>query len=218
VYLAAALAAYNQKGLPAFSIYGHDVQDADDESIPADVAEKILRFVRAGLVVTDIRGKSYMSLGGTAMGIAGSIVDQSLFENYLGMRVQAVDMTELRRRMQLGIYDVQEFQLAMSWVNDHFIMGEDRNSEERKKSPEEKKRILRECILMTMIARDMMQGSKVVREMGFVEESMGYNAALGGFQGQRHWTDFYPNGDTMEALLNSSFDWNGPRKPMPFAT
>jgi L-fucose isomerase len=218
VYLAAALAAYNQKGLPAFSIYGHDVQDADDESIPADVAEKILRFVRAGLVVTDIRGKSYMSLGGTAMGIAGSIVDQSLFENYLGMRVQAVDMTELRRRMQLGIYDVQEFQLAMSWVNDHFIMGEDRNSEERKKSPEEKKRILRECILMTMIARDMMQGSKVVRDMGFVEESMGYNAALGGFQGQRHWTDFYPNGDTMEALLNSSFDWNGPRKPMPFAT
>lgn len=218
VYLAAALAGHTQKGLPAFSIYGKDVQDANDETIPEDVSEKILRFVRAGLVVADIRGKSYMSLGGCSMGIAGSIVDQSLFENYLGMRVQAVDMTELRRRMQLGIYDPAEFELAMSWVKENFIMGEDRNSEDRKRSAADKERVLEECIKMAMIARDMMQGNKVVAAMGYVEESMGYNAILGGFQGQRHWTDFYPNGDTMEALLNSSFDWNGPRSPMPFAT
>ncbi len=218
VYLAAALAGHTQKGLPAFSIYGKDVQDADDESIPADVAEKILRFVRAGLVVADIRGKSYLSLGGCSMGIAGSIVDQSLFENYLGMRVQAVDMTELRRRMQLGIYDAAELELAVEWADKNFIMGEDFNSEDRKRTPEDSKRVLRECIMMTMIARDMMQGNKTVASMGFVEESMGYNAILGGFQGQRHWTDFYPNGDTMEALLNSSFDWNGPRAPKPFAT
>lgn len=218
VYLAAALAGHTQKGLPAFSIYGKDVQDAGDETIPEDVVEKILRFVRAGLVVADIRGKSYMSLGGCSMGIAGSIVDQSLFENYLGMRVQAVDMTELRRRMQLGIYDPSEFELAMSWVKENFIMGEDRNSEDRKRSAADKERVLEECIKMAMIARDMMQGSKVVAAMGYIEESMGYNAILGGFQGQRHWTDFYPNGDTMEALLNSSFDWNGPRSPMPFAT
>ncbi|MDH3068738.1 L-fucose isomerase [Akkermansia sp. N21169] len=218
VYLAAALAGHTQKGLPAFSIYGHDVQDAQDDTIPADVEEKILRFVRAGLVVADIRGKSYMSLGGCSMGIAGSIVDQSLFENYLGMRVQAVDMTELRRRMELGIYDVQELQLAMSWVNDNFIMGEDRNSEKSRKTPEENKKILKECVMMTMIVRDMMQGNKAVRDKGFIEEGMGYNAILGGFQGQRHWTDFYPNGDTMEALLNSTFDWNGPRAPMPVAT
>lgn len=218
VYLAAALAGHTQKGLPAFSIYGKDVQDAGDESIPEDVAEKILRFVRAGLVVAGIRGKSYMSLGGCSMGIAGSIIDQSLFENYLGMRVQAVDMTELRRRMQLGIYDPAEFELAMEWATENFIMGEDRNSEDRKRSEAENAKVLEECIKMTMITRDMMQGNKVVAALGFVEESMGYNAILGGFQGQRHWTDFYPNGDTMEALLNSTFDWNGPRAPLPLAT
>lgn len=218
VYLAAVLAGHTQKGLPAFSIYGEEVQDADDETIPSDVAEKILRFVRAGLVVADVRGKSYLSLGGCSMGIAGSIVDPDFFESYLGMRVQAVDMTELRRRMQLGIYDGVELDLAMQWVDRYFIMGADVNTEDRKRSTEDSRRVLRECIMMTMIVRDMMQGNKVLEAMGYVEEAQGYNAALGGFQGQRHWTDFYPNGDTMESLLNSSFDWNGPRAPMPFAT
>ena len=218
VYLAAVLAGHTQKGLPAFSIYGEEVQDATDESIPADVSEKILRFVRAGLVVADIRGKSYLSLGGCSMGIAGSIVDTALFEKYLGMRVQAVDMTELRRRMELGVYDAAELELAMKWVDETFIMGEDVNTPDRKRSPEDSRRVLRECIMMTMIVRDMMKGSEAVSSLGFVEEGNGYNAILAGFQGQRHWTDFYPNGDTMEALLNSSFDWNGPRASLPVAT
>lgn len=218
VYLAAALAGYTQKGLPAFSIYGKEVQDADDETIPEDVSEKILRFVRAALVVADIRGMSYLSLGGCSMGIAGSIVDTDLFESYLGMRVQAADMTELRRRMDLGIYDHSELDLAMQWVDKYFNYGPDRNKEENKRSPEDSRRILRECIMMTMIVRDMMQGNKTVKAMGFEEESMGYNAALAGFQGQRNWTDYYPNGDTMEAILNSTFDWNGVRAPLPVAT
>lgn len=218
VYLAAVLAGHTQKGLPAFSIYGEEVQDAYDEIIPADVAEKILRFVRAGLVVADIRGKSYLSLGGCSMGIAGSIVNPDFFEKYLGMRVQSVDMTELRRRMELGIYDGAELELAMQWVDKHFIMGEDVNTEDCRRTPEDSRRVLKECIIMTMIVRDMMKGNPVTAAMNFVEESQGYNAVLAGFQGQRHWTDYYPNGDTMEAILNSSFDWNGPRAALPVAT
>ena len=55
-------------------------------------------------------------------------------------------------------------------------------------------------------------------KLGFGEEAMGHNAIAGGFQGQRQWTDHFPNGDFMEAILNSSFDWNGMREPFVFAT
>ncbi|SDQ18727.1 L-fucose isomerase [Pseudovibrio sp. Tun.PSC04-5.I4] len=218
VYLAAALAGHNQKGLPAFSIYGHDVQDEDDESIPADVQEKLLRFARAGLVTALIRGKSYMSLGGVSMGIAGSILDHGFFESYLGMKVQAVDMTELRRRMDKGIYDADELKLAVEWADKYFEEGFDPNPEDKRRSATEKKEIQRESLLMAICMRDMMQGNKRLAELGFGEEALGYNAIAGGFQGQRHWTDQYPNGDTAEAVLNSSFDWNGTRPPVVVAT
>lgn len=218
VYLAAALAAHNQKGLPAFSIYGHDVQDAGDTSIPADVEEKLLRFVRAGLAVASMKGKSYLSLGGVSMGIAGSIVDHSFFESFLGMKVQAVDMTELRRRIDQKIYDEQELELALGWADKHFRYGEDKNAEQYRRSDEANRAILRESLLMAICIRDMMQGNKKLADIGRVEESLGYNAIAAGFQGQRHWTDQYPNGDTAEALLNSSFDWNGVRQPCVVAT
>ncbi|WP_409515869.1 L-fucose isomerase [Atlantibacter sp.] len=218
VYLAAALAAHNQKGLPAFSIYGHDVQDAGDTAIPQDVQEKLLRFARAGLAVASMKGKSYLSLGGVSMGIAGSIVDHNFFESYLGMKVQAVDMTELRRRIDHKIYDEQELELAVSWADQHFRFGEDKNAEQYRRDEQANRAILRESLLMAICIRDMMQGNQKLAEMGRVEESLGYNAIAAGFQGQRHWTDQYPNGDTAEALLNSSFDWNGVRQPYVVAT
>ena len=218
VYLAAALAAHNQKGLPAFSIYGHDVQDAGDTAIPQDVQEKLLRFARAGLAVASMKGKSYLSLGGVSMGIAGSIVDHNFFESYLGMKVQAVDMTELRRRIDHKIYDEQELELAVSWADQHFRFGEDKNAEQYRRDEQANRAILRESLLMAICIRDMMQGNRKLAEMGRVEESLGYNAIAAGFQGQRHWTDQYPNGDTAEALLNSSFDWNGVRQPFVVAT
>ncbi|WP_416359038.1 L-fucose isomerase [Atlantibacter subterraneus] len=218
VYLAAALAAHNQKGLPAFSIYGHDVQDAGDTDIPQDVQEKLLRFARAGLAVASMKGKSYLSLGGVSMGIAGSIVDHNFFESYLGMKVQAVDMTELRRRIDHKIYDEQELELAVSWADQHFRFGEDKNAEQYRRDEQANRAILRESLLMAICIRDMMQGNRKLAEMGRVEESLGYNAIAAGFQGQRHWTDQYPNGDTAEALLNSSFDWNGVRQPYVVAT
>ncbi len=218
VYLAAALAAHNYKGLPAFSIYGQDVQDGDDESIPADVQEKLLRFARAGLVAATLKGQSYLSLGGVSMGIAGSIVDHKFFEKYLGMKVQSVDMTEIRRRMDKGIYDPEELELAISWSESHMIEGPDKNPQAVQRTPEEKKKIMHECLMMTIIIRDMMQGNPKLAEMGFEEEALGFNAIAAGFQGQRHWTDQYPNGDTAEAILNSSFDWNGPRAPKIVAT
>lgn len=218
VYLAAALAAHSQKGIPAFSIYGHDVQDGGDDSIPADVEEKLLRFARAGLAVASMKGKSYMSLGGVSMGIAGSIVDHNFFESWLGMKVQAVDMTELRRRIDQKIYDAEELELALSWADNNFRFGPDLNAEQYRRSPESSRAVLRESLLMAMCIRDMMQGNEKLAQQGFVEESLGYNAIAAGFQGQRHWTDQYPNGDTAEALLNSLFDWNGVRKPFVVAT
>jgi len=218
VYLAAALAAHNQKGLPAFSIYSHDVQDAGDTTIPDDVQEKLLRFARAGLVVANIRGKCYMSLGGVSMGIAGSIVDHGFFESWLGMKVQAVDMTELRRRIDKKIYDAEEAELAFAWADANFREGDDPNPPAQQRSAEAKTAVLRESLLMAICIRDMMQGNPKLATLGFVEESLGYNAIAGGFQGQRHWTDQYPNGDTAEALLNSSFDWNGVRQPLVVAT
>ena len=218
VYLAAALAGLNQKGFPAFSIYGKDVQDATDTSIPEDVAEKILRFCRAGLAVATLRGKGYLSIGGCSMGIAGSIVDQSFWENYLGIRVQAVDMTEVRRRMDQKIYDEAEFDLAMQWADSVFKFAEDKNRPDLKLDEAGRRKTFRESVLMAMIFRDMMQGNPKLKKIDREEESLGYQAIAGGFQGQRNWTDWLPNGDFTEAFMASTFDWNGPKQPTPFAT
>ena len=218
VYLAAVLAAQNQKGLPAFGIYGHDVQDSGDRSIPPDVAEKLLRFGRAGLAVAILRGKSYLGLGGVSMGIAGSIVDHSFFESYLGMRVESVDMTELTRRMEEGIYDPDELARGLAWTRANCAEGADRNAPGMQRTRKQKDRDWETVVKMTMITRDLLVGNQCLDELDFGEEALGHNAILGGFQGQRQWTDHFPNGDFMEAILNSSFDWNGIRAPFVFAT
>ncbi|HHI68279.1 MAG TPA: L-fucose isomerase, partial [Planctomycetes bacterium] len=218
VYLAAVLAAHNQKGIPAFGIYGRDVQDAGDTNIPGDVREKILRFTRAGLAAAYMRGKSYLSLGAVSMGIAGSIVDPDFFEHYLGIRVENVDMTELVRRIEEEIYDKEEFRKALSWVKEYCPEGKDYNPPEKRLSPGEKEKNWETVVKMALIARDLMVGNPRLEELGYGEEALGHNAILGGFQGQRHWTDHFPNGDFMEAILNTSFDWNGIREPYVFAT
>jgi L-fucose isomerase len=218
VYLAAVLSAYTQKGLPAFSIYGHDVQDSGDASIPADVQEKLLRFARAGLAVAIMRGKSYLSLGGVSMGIAGSMVDHAFFERYLGMRVESVDMTELTRRIDEGIFDKAEYERAYKWTRANCKEGVDRNPSGMARSREQKEQDWETSVKMALIARDLLIGNPRLAEMGYGEEALGRNAIVGGFQGQRQWTDHFPNGDFMEAILNSSFDWNGIRAPFVFAT
>ena len=218
VYLAAVLAGHTQKGLPAFGIYGRDVQDADDTSIPNDVREKILRFTKAGLAVAMMRGKSYLSMGGCSMGIAGSIVDQNFFEEYLGMRVEAIDLTEFSRRLRDEIYDKEEFKQALAWTKENCKEGFDPNKERTRRTREQLDKEWETSIKMTMIARDLMYGNDKLDEMGFKEEARGHNAILSGFQGQRHWTDFEANGDFMEAISNSSFDWGGIRMPRLMAT
>lgn len=218
VYLAAVLAAHAQKGLPAFGIYGRDVQDADDTSIPADVSEKLLRFARAGLAVALMKGKSYLSMGGCSMGIAGSIVDQGFFEDYLGMRVEAIDLTELHRRIRDEIYDPDEYEIALAWVKQNCNEGEDTNLPETVRTREQLDEEWKMSVKMAMIARDLMYGNDRLDELGFKEEARGHNAILAGFQGQRHWTDAYTNGDFLEAISNSSFDWNGIRMPRLVAT
>ena len=218
VYLAAVLAGHNMKGLPAFGIYGRDVLDGGDSVIPLDVQEKLLRFARAGLAVAIMRGKSYLSLGGVSMGIAGSIVEQSFFESYLGMRVECVDMTELVRRIEEKIYDEREYTHALSWTRKNCKEGKDWNPAPQQRDQKRKDAEWEMVVKMTMIARDLMVGNPRLAELGFGEEALGHNAIAGGFQGQRHWTDHYPNGDFMEAILTSSFDWNGIRPPMIFAT
>jgi len=219
VYLAAVLAAHSQKGLPAFGIYGRDVQDSDDSSVPEDVRTKILGFAKAGLAVAHMRGKSYLSIGGTSMGIAGSIVDQDFFQEYLGMRTEVVDMSEIARRVEEGIFDKDEFAAAMEWVGVNCVEQEDVvNPPEWRRSPEQRRRDWEYSVKMTMIGRDLMVGNPRLAEIGFGEEALGHNAIAGGFQGQRSWTDHYPNGDFMETMLNSSFDWNGIRQPFIFAT
>ena len=218
VYLAAVLAAHTQKGLPAFGIYGRDVQDASDTSIPPDVEEKLLRFARAGLGVAIVRGKSYLSIGGTSMGIAGSIVDHAFFERYLGMRVEAIDMSELTRRMNERIYDQAEYSRALAWTKANCPEDVDRNKPETQRSREQKDLDWETVVKMAIIARDLLTGNPRLAEIGYGEEALGHNAILGGFQGQRQWTDQFPNGDFMEAILNSSFDWNGIRAPHVFAT
>jgi L-fucose isomerase len=218
VYLAAVLAAHNLKGLPAFGIYGRDVQDAGDTSIPPDVQDKLLQFARAGLAVARLRGKSYLSMGGTSMGIAGSLVDPAFFESYLGMRVEPIDMTEFVRRIDEAIYDGEEFERARAWVKANCVEGEDRNPSHMQRTRAQKDEDWAISIKMAMIASDLMVGNPRLAEIGYGEEALGRNAILAGFQGQRQWTDHYPNGDFMEAILNSSFDWNGIRQPYIVAT
>ncbi len=220
VYLAAVLAAHAQKGLPAFGIYGHDVQDLDDNSIPEDVAEKILRFARGAVAVAEMRGESYLSVGSVTMGIAGSIVDTNFFQKYLGMRNESVDEVEILRRMDLGIYDPEEFEKAMAWVKKYCMPNEgwDKNPEGKQKTREQKDKDWEFVVKMTIIVMDLMHGNPKLREMGFKEEALGHNAIAGGFQGQRQWTDWMPNGDFTETLLNTNFDWNGRREPSILAT
>ncbi|MBQ9702451.1 MAG: L-fucose isomerase, partial [Bacteroidales bacterium] len=219
VYLAAVLAAHAQKGLPAFGIYGHDVQDADNQTIPADVEEKLLRFARTAVAATSLRGRSYLSIGAVCMGIAGSIVNPDFFEDYLGMRCEGIDEVEIIRRMERGIYDHEEFEKALKWAQKNCKEYEDVcNRPDLKKTREEKDKDWEFVVKMAIIIKDLLQGNPKLKEMGFGEEALGHNAILGGFQGQRQWTDFYPNGDFAEAILNSSFDWNGIRKPFVLAT
>jgi len=216
VYLAAVLAAHNQKGLPAFGIYGRDVQDADDLTIPPDVQEKILRFVKAGLAVAIIRGKSYLSMGSASMGIAGSIVDTDFFQDYLGMRNEFVDLSEFMRRMDQKIYDQKEYEKALKWVKINCQEGKDYNTIPKTRAQKDAE--WEKVVKMALIARDLMVGNPKLSKMGYGEEALGHNAILAGFQGQRQWTDYQPNGDFLEAILCSSFDWNGMRQPYLVAT
>jgi L-fucose isomerase len=218
VYLAAVLAAHNQKGLPAFGIYGRDVQDSTDDSVPADVREKILRFVRAGLGVAAMRGASYLSMGSVSMGIAGSIVNEGFFQHWLGMRNEYVDMSEFTRRIEEKIYDPRELERALAWVKKHCREGADDNAPDRQRSRQQKNAEWEISVKMALIARDLMVGNPRLEELGHGEEALGHNALAAGFQGQRQWTDHFPNGDFMETMLNSSFDWNGIRQPYLLAT
>ncbi|CEN53207.1 L-fucose isomerase [Capnocytophaga canis] len=218
VYLAAALAGYTQKGLPAFGIYGSEVQDADDTSIPADVQAKILRFVKSGLAVAYMKGKSYLSLGYSSMGIAGSMVDIHFLQDYLGVRTEFVDMSEIQRRIKEEIYDKDEYKKAMAWTRKHCKEGKNWNNAHNIVDEKQKDYEWETVVKMTIIIRDLMIGNPKLRELGFGEESNGRNALISGFQGQRQWTDFMPNGDFPEAILNSSFDWNGIRQAFVVAT
>lgn len=217
VYLASVLATHAQKGLPAFGIYGHDVQDADATDIPADVEEKLLRFGRAAVAAATMRGKSYLQIGSICMGIGGSIIDPAFIEEYLGMRVESVDEVEIIRRMTEEIYDKAEFEKALAWTKEKCKEGFDKNPEAVQKSAEEKEKDWEFVVKMMIIIKDLMNGNKNLPE-GREEEMVGHNAIAAGFQGQRQWTDFYPNCDFPEAMLNTSFDWNGAREPYVLAT
>lgn len=218
VYLAAALAGHSQKGLPAFGIYGRDVKDASDTEIPEDVKAKLLKFAKAGLAVAYMRGKSYLSMGSVAMGIAGSTVNPDFFLKYLGIRNESIDMSEFVRRMEEEIYDKEEYEKAFRWVKENCKEGIDNNPSEIRLSREKKDKDWETVVKMTMIARDLMIGNPRLAELGFGEEALGHNAIAAGFQGQRQWTDHFPNGDFMETMLNTSFDWNGIREPFVVAT
>ena len=217
VYLASVLASHAQKGLPAFGIYGHDVQEADATEIPEDVKEKLLRFGRAAVAAATMRGKSYLQIGSITMGIGGSIISPEFFEEYLGMRIESVDEVEIIRRMTEGIYDEQEFQKALAWTKEHCKEGFDKNPDFARKSDKEKEEAWEFVVKMTCIIKDLFNGNPNLPK-GCEEEAVGHNAIAGGFQGQRQWTDFYPNGDFAEALMNSSFDWEGARESYILAT
>ena len=216
VYLAAALAGHTMKGLPAFGIYGHDVQDAGDQTIPDDVSEKILRFIKSGLAVSYMKGKSYLSMGSVSMGIAGSIVREDFFQEYLGMRNEYVDMSEFNRRLIENTFDKDEFKKALAWTKKYCKEGKDTNEKPNSRARKDEEWEI--VVKMTLIARDLMVGNPRLKKLGFTEESNGHNAILAGFQGQRQWTDHMPNGDFLEAILCSSFDWNGIRPPYLVAT
>ena len=217
VYLASVLATHAQKGLPAFGIYGHEVVEADDMRIPEDVKEKLLRFGRAAVAAATMRGKSYLQIGSICMGIGGSIIDSDFIESYLGMRVESVDEVEIIRRMTEGIYDEEEFQKALKWAKENCKVGFDKNPAELQASDEEKEKQFEFVVKMAVIIKDLMNGNKNL-DPKFSEEAIGHNALAAGFQGQRQWTDFYPNGDFAESILSSSFDWNGAREPYVLAT
>ena len=217
VYLASVLATHAQKGLPAFGIYGHEVQEADDTTIPQDVQEKMLRFARAAVAVATMRGKSYLQIGSVTMGIGGSIISPEFFEEYLGMRVESVDEVEIIRRMEKGIYDEKEYQKALKWVKAKCKPDFDKNPKEMQKSAAEKEKDWEFTAKMACIIKDLYNGNKNLPQ-GCEEEAVGHNAIVGGFQGQRQWTDFYPNCDFPESILNSSFDWNGAREPYILGT
>ena len=217
VYLASVLATHAQKGLPAFGIYGHEVQEADDTTIPADVQEKILRFARAAVAVATMRGKSYLQIGSVTMGIGGSIISPEFFEEYLGMRVESVDEVEIIRRMEKGIYDEKEYRKALKWVKEKCKPDFDKNPKEMQKTAAEKEKDWEFTAKMACIIKDLYNGNKNLPK-GCEEEAVGHNAIVGGFQGQRQWTDFYPNCDFPESILNSSFDWNGAREPYILGT
>ena len=217
VYLASVLATHAQKGLPAFGIYGHDVQDADDETMPDDVKEKLLRFARAAVAVCTMRGKSYLQIGSICMGIGGSSISPDFMEEYLGMRIESVDEVEIIRRMTENIYDEEEFKKAYAWTKEHCPEGFDKNPDFVKKSPDQKEKDWEFAVKMMVIIKDLMNGNPNL-PAGREEEMAGHNAIAAGFQGQRQWTDFYPNCDFGEAILNTSFDWNGAREPYILAT
>lgn len=218
VYLAAVLSAYAQKGIPAFGIYGEDVQESSSEEIPADVQAKLLQFAKSALAAALMKGKSYLSMGSVSMGIAGSIVNEQFFQEYLGMRNEYIDMSEYVRRFEEEIYDPEELGRALAWVKDNCRVGADNNPQHLQLSEEVKEEQWETCVKMALIARDLMIGNPELAKLGFEEEANGHNALLGGFQGQRQWTDHFPNGDFMETILNSSFDWNGRRAPYIVAT
>ncbi|MCP3933291.1 MAG: L-fucose isomerase [Bacteroidetes bacterium] len=218
VYLAAALAGHAQKGFPAFSMYSYDVQESTDTSIPQDIQKSLLQFSKAGLAVATMKGKSYLSIGSVSMGIVGSVVKDDFFQDHLGIRNENVDMTEITRRINEEIYDKEEFRKAMDWVDENCKEGKDYNPDEKKKSVNRKRYEWEFTVKMTLICRDLMIGNPKLKELGFGEEALGHNAIAAGFQGQRQWTDHFPNGDFMEAILNSSFDWNGIRQPFMMAT
>ena len=217
VYLAAVLAGHAQKGLPAFGIYGRDVQSADATEIPVDVREKLLRFGRAAVAAATMRGKSYLQIGSICMGIAGSIISPEFFEEYLGMRVESVDEVEIIRRMEQGIYSQKEYEKALAWTKKYCQEGFDKNPEAAQKSREEKDADWEFVVKMMCIIKDLFNGQKDLPE-GREEEMVGHNAIAGGFQGQRQWTDYYPNCDFAESLLNTTFDWEGAREPYILAT
>lgn len=218
VYLAAAVAGHDQMGLPVFSIYGEDVQDGGDESIPEDVKKKLLLFVKSGIALATMKNQSYLSVGSVSMGIAGSVVDSNFFSDYLGMRNEYVDMSEISRRIEEGIYDPVEYDKALAWVKANCKEGDDFNAEEDKWSREKLDADWEFVVKMALIFRDLMVGNERLREIGFGEEAEGHNAIVAGFQGQRQWTDYRPNGDFLETMLNTSFDWNGIRESYVVAT
>jgi L-fucose isomerase len=218
VYLAGAIATSEQKGLPVFKIYGKDVQDADDYSIPEDVATQMIEFSRAAIAVATMKNKSYLSIGTVCMGIGGSIIIPEMFQDYFGMRNEYVDMTELTRRLNKEIYDKDEFERALKWIKFNCVETKDPNPEEIQESRKKKDKNWETVAKMSLIVKDLMVGNPKLKELGYEEEAEGHNAIVAGFQGQRQWTDYYPNGDFMEAILNSSFDWNGIRQPYIVAT